>query len=52
MSDMIDKDDLQMAANLILIGEALIKAGKAIRKRLASRKKSKKKRPRKRHHRK
>lgn len=49
---MIDRDDLQTAANLILIGEALIKAGKAIKKRLAGRKKPKKKRPRKRRHRK
>lgn len=49
---MIDRDDLQTAANLILIGEALIKVGKTIKKRLASRKKSKKKRPRKRRRRK
>lgn len=39
---MVDKDDLQLAVNLIVIGEALIKAGKAIKKRL---KKGKKKRP-------
>lgn len=45
---MIDKDDLQTAVNLIVIGEALIKAGKAIKKQLANKKKSKKKRPRKR----
>nr|DAF80628.1 MAG TPA: hypothetical protein [Caudoviricetes sp.] len=45
---MVDRDDLQTAVNLIIIGEALIKAGKAIKKRLASRKKDKKKRPRKR----
>lgn len=48
--DMVDRDDLQTAVNLIIIGEALIKAGKTIKKRLASRKKDKKKRPRKRKH--
>lgn len=47
---MVDRDDLQTAVNLIIIGEALIKAGKTIKKRLTSRKKDKKKRPRKRKH--
>lgn len=47
---MVDRDDLQTAVNLIIIGETLIKAGKTIKKRLASRKKDKKKRPRKRKH--
>ena len=43
-----DKDDLQTAVNLIVIGEALIKIGKAMKKKLSGKKKRKKKRPRKR----
>lgn len=46
--DVIDKDDLQTAVNLIVIGEALIKIGKAMKKKLSGKKKRKKKRPRKR----
>ena len=42
------KDDLQTAVNLIVIGEALIKIGKAMKKKLSGKKKRKKKRPRKR----
>lgn len=46
---MVDKEDLQTAVNLIIIGEAIAKAGKMILKQL---KKGKRKRPRKRNRRK
>ena len=38
----------EAAVNLIVIGEALIKIGKAMKKKLSGKKKRKKKRPRKR----
>lgn len=48
---MIDGEDLGKAVNLIIIGEALIKTGRWLKKQ-ALKKKPKKKRPRKRRRRK